>query len=986
MLCTKGFFLSAFLAANVFFAALHSSHNNRISAGIEADLSCDVICSHPHTDSPHDPTGADPFDDLIPVVAAATGAPPQPLAPTPLDELTARFGRPVFVREQLANQGRDPVAFCFAPGTPEDIQAYYNEVMYTDPTGARYQLGGRWSGTQGSPRALTWSFVPDGLAVDGDTSELFSRMDALFAAQGGRATWIARIQSCFDRWQALGGTSYTRITSGGNDWDDGASWGTSGGTGRGDIRIAMISIDGSSGVLAYNYFPSNGDMVLDRAENWGSSSNTHRFLRNVVLHEHGHGFGLAHVCPSNGTKLMEPIFNSSFDGPRHDDIRAQHRHYGDNWENNNGVSTAADLGPLNIPSTTTFGTVPAPSVPNSSILSIDANGEVDFFKFTIAQAANVTITVTPVGISSYDSSPQNANGSCSSGNFVDSLAHADLNVDLRSTNGTTILATANSQPAGVAEVISSVTLPGAGTYYTRVFEGNSPTQSQLYTLTIGLTATCVPPTIAGISNHGAACGSPYTSPTPSATGTTPMTWTLQSVTPPAPGMSINSGTGVVTWANPQFAPGGYTIVIQAANACGSDTEDWVLTVGSLPNISAISDHSTPCGSPYTSPTPSASGQTPMTWSLASVVPPAPGMTINSANGVVTWADPDPSGSPYLVTIQVDNACGSDTEDWLLTVLPGAAPVIDPIPDHSTPCAVSYSFTPAATGATPMTWSFASPPPAGMTIDSGTGEVDWPSPDPSGSPYLISIEASNSCGTDTEDWLLTVGQPPVIADIPDQDSGCGAAFSSVPPSVTGQAPIVWSLASVVPPAPGMTIDSGTGVISWPNPDPSGSPYTVTVAADNACGSDTYSFLLTVTGGAPVIADVPDHAALCGSTYTSPTPTAGGGSVTWSLVGTPPAGMTINSSTGVVSWPNAVASATPYTIMIEATSACGSDSETWLLTVRPGDFTGDGLVTSADLPEFVAHLLGQSTTRPCAADVNMDGQPDGQDIQAFLNSLY
>lgn len=983
---TKGFFLAAFLAAGVFFTALQSSRNDQVAADGACELTSVVGCGHGQCNPPRSTGDSDLLHGLIPIIASATGPRPQPLAPTPLDELTARFGRPVFVRERLVNQGRDPVAFCFAPDTPEDIQAYYNELMLIDPTGARYQLGGRWSGTQGSPRALTWSFVPDGLGVDGGSSELFSRLDTLFAAQGGRATWIARIQATFDRWQALGGTSYTRITSGGNDWDDGASWGTSGGAGRGDIRIAMIPIDGSSGVLAYNYFPSNGDMVLDRWENWGSSTNTHRFLRNVVLHEHGHGIGISHVCPSNGTKLMEPIFNPSFDGPRHDDIRAQHRHYGDNWENNNGVSTASDLGTLNIPSTTTFGTVPAPSVPNSSIMSIDANGEVDFFKFTITQSANVTITCTPVGITSYDSSPQNANGSCSSGNFINSLAHADLNVDLRSTNGTTILATANSQPAGVAEVISSVTLPAAGTYYTRVFEGNSPTQSQLYTLTIQLTATCVPPTIAGISNHGAACGSPYTSPTPSATGTTPMTWTLQSVTPAAPGMTINSSTGVVTWASPQYAPGGYTIVIQAANACGSDTEDWVLLVGSLPNISAISDHSTPCGSPYTSPTPSVSGQSPFTWSLASVVPPAPGMTINSSNGVVTWSNPDPSGSPYLVTIQADNACGSDTEDWLLIVLPGAAPVIDAIPDHSTPCDAAYSFSPAATGATPMTWTFASTPPSGMTIDSATGEVAWPTPDPSGSPYLISIQASNSCGTDIEDWLLTVGQPPVIADISDQDVGCGAAFSSVPPSVTGQAPIVWSLASVVPPAPGMTIDSVTGVVSWPNPDPSGSPYSVTVQADNACGSDTDSFMLTVSGGAPVIADVPDHAALCGSAYTSPTPSAPGGTVTWSLVGAPPAGMTINSTTGVVTWPNAVASATPYTITIQATGACGSDTESWLLTVRPGDFTGDGLVTTADLPEFVAHLLGQSTTRPCAADVNMDGQPDGLDIQAFLNSLY
>ena len=46
--------------------------------------------------------------------------------------------------------------------------------MHTDPNGARYFLAGRWPGTQGSPLTLTWSFVPDGLSINGEPSELFT--------------------------------------------------------------------------------------------------------------------------------------------------------------------------------------------------------------------------------------------------------------------------------------------------------------------------------------------------------------------------------------------------------------------------------------------------------------------------------------------------------------------------------------------------------------------------------------------------------------------------------------------------------------------------------------------------------------------------------------------------------------------------------------------------------------------------------------------
>jgi hypothetical protein len=46
--------------------------------------------------------------------------------------------------------------------------------------------------------------------------------------------------------------------------------------------------------------------------NWGSATNSNRFLRDVVMHEHGHGMGMQHVCSSNSSQLMEPFINTSF--------------------------------------------------------------------------------------------------------------------------------------------------------------------------------------------------------------------------------------------------------------------------------------------------------------------------------------------------------------------------------------------------------------------------------------------------------------------------------------------------------------------------------------------------------------------------------------------------------------------------------------------------------------------------------------------------
>lgn len=377
------------------------------------------------------------------------------------------------------------VAICFAPGTdPRVVQEMceqYPQLCGRDEEG-RYFLSGRWSGAQGSPRVLTWSLVPDGLNVDGASSELFSRMDSQF--NGNRTLWISKFQECFNRWAALTGLYYQRITYGGLDWDDGAAWGTDGGSDRGDIRIGMINIDGTNGVLAYNYYPSNGDMVMDRSENWAQSANNYRWLRNIVMHEHGHGIGLAHICPPNGFSLMEPYINTGFDGPQHDDIRAGQEHYGDAYESDNNSATATNLGTLVHDQVVTVGTVPSPTVNYGSLLGIDADGEQDWFKFTVGFDAAATVTVTPVGLT-YDSSPQECSGdiNCCSGNNVNSLAVADLNFQIIGQDGSTVIATGDSQPAGSVESLSEVGLPGgAGTFYLKVYEGNAPSDTQLYLL------------------------------------------------------------------------------------------------------------------------------------------------------------------------------------------------------------------------------------------------------------------------------------------------------------------------------------------------------------------------------------------------------------------------------------------------------------------------------------------------------------------------
>ena len=55
------------------------------------------------------------------------------------------------------------------------------------------------------------------------------------------------------------------------------------------------------------------------------------------------------------------------------------------------------------------------------------------------------------------------------------------------------------------------------------------------------------------------------------------------------------------------------------------------------------------------------------------------------------------------------------------------------------------------------------------------------------------------------------------------------------------------------------------------------------------------------------------------------------------------------------------------------------------MKPGDFDGDGLVTSTDVAAFVNVLLENSAFAACAGDMNLDGIVDAEDIQAFIGSM-
>lgn len=374
-----------------------------------------------------------------------------------------------------------PLAVCFAEGTSDDYMAEWSRRLIDRHGGDAldYNLGQRWSstanggtGSTGDGITLTYSFVPDGTSIEGDPSVLFSMLNAEFGTQ---EAWQNQFASMFASWGALTGNTYVQVS------DDGAAWGQ-GSPGvigaRGDVRIASTVMDGSSGVLAYNFFPNRGEMVLDADENWGSAANNYRFIRNIIAHEHGHGLGFFHVCPINTTKLMEPTYTSNFDGPQHDDILAGQRYYGDTYEPNDALNMAYGLG--NLAGTTVIENA-----------SLDDDSDQDMYSFTMSGSQALTITLDPVGFT-YLEGDQNGDGSCQAG--VDFSTDAVQNLNLRLYDSQQIVvASSQTHQAGESEQVFryQVTEPNQSSFYVEV-DGASANSIQLYRLTIELVNPATP--------------------------------------------------------------------------------------------------------------------------------------------------------------------------------------------------------------------------------------------------------------------------------------------------------------------------------------------------------------------------------------------------------------------------------------------------------------------------------------------------------------
>ena len=374
--------------------------------------------------------------------------------------------------------------------------------------------------------------------------------------------------------------------------------------------------------------------------------------------------------------------------------------------------------------------------------------------------------------------------------------------------------------------------------------------------------------------------------------------------------SPSTGLSCTTCASPTASPTVYTVyTLTVTNPYGC-TKDTTITINVGPPIKPITGPSTVCvGANITLSTSSPGG----TWSSTS-----PNVSLSSS--VVTGL----SAGTAVITYSITSICGTSITAKTVTVLP--LPVAG-ITGPKTVCqTLTITLSSTSTGGV---WSSTSPNASVSPTGVVTGVVPGTA--------IISYTVTNSCGTTTGTYTITIDPMPFAGVISAPSAVCIGSSFTLTSSLLGG---IWSYTtthiSVSPLGLVTGISAGTATVS----------YTYT----NSCGSSSTTHIITVD--APPVATVAGPSTVCAGASITLTGASSGG--TWGFSGsaiTMAPGGVVNGLTGGTA-----------TVSYTVTNSCGTKTASMVVTVLPlptaASISGPVLVCVSSSIVLTASVAGGS----------------------------
>lgn len=289
---------------------------------------------------------------------------------------------------------------------------------------------------------------------------------------------------------------------------------------------------------------------------------------------------------------------------------------------------------------------------------------------------------------------------------------------------------------------------------------------------------------------------------------------------------------------------------------------------------------------------------------------------------------------------------------------------------------AYNATVNSSGGTgPFTWSVsAGSLPPGVTLGSSTSASITLTGTPTGGNGSFTVKVVDAVGSSTTQALsLTVNAPPALAISTSSLPGgvIGTAYSQTLQATGGVPTYTWSVSSGSLPA-GLTLNASTGVISG---TPTGTftgttTFSITATDSQTPSHATNTVTLSISMTAPALsvttASLPG--GTLGTAYSQTLQATGGaGTYTWAA-GALPAGLNLNTSTGVISGTPTGSTTGPVNFTVTVTDGetptAKSAAKQLSITISAAPLS----VVTTSLPSGVANSVYAGATLQAAGGVS------------------
>jgi uncharacterized repeat protein (TIGR01451 family) len=539
-----------------------------------------------------------------------------------------------------------------------------------------------------------------------------------------------------------------------------------------------------------------------------------------------------------------------------------------------------------------------------------------------------TITVTPPAVATGTASmafSQSFTQSGAVGSATFSVASGSLPPGLTlATNGTL-----SGTPAQA----------GTFSFTVKVTDANNCTGTSAgYSLVIGCPAITLNPTSTtpptDLSGQAGVAYSQTITATPNGTS-----YTFEVTTGALPaGLTLNANTGVISGTTNLVGTFTFTITATGWGNCTGSRQYRLTTT--CPAITLSSLAAGTAGTAYNqtlTASPSGGGYS---FAVTTGTLP-PGLSLNASTGAVTGTPSTAGTFSFTVTATgFGNCTGLQSYSVVIacpavTLSPTALPNATVNTAYSqtvgaTPAGTAYSFS-VTTGTLP----------SGLSLNSSTGAITG-APTQSGTfNFRVTATGWGAC-TGFRDYTLMVGCPAITLDQTTLPNGAAGAAYSQTLSATPAGAYSFSLTQGGLPG-GLTVGNG-GVISG-TPTASGTfTFTVTATAGGCSGSRGYTIVIACDAGITINpATLP--AGQAGSTYSQQLTVTPAGTYTFALAqGNLPSGLTLNTTTGLISGMPLVVGTASFVVKVTNGSGCQATRNYTLAINCPTTIT----VSPASLP--------------------------------------